>query len=88
MILHIHISEMQEDMRKLYLEDKVGHLSIDYAYNAIMGWDGNVEFKVFSFDKYFKVDNRYNTYNIYKNKTEILVEIIPTKELKIVKPIY
>jgi len=88
MILHIHISEIEEDMRKLYLEDKVGHLSIDYAYNSIMGWNGTAEIKVFSFDKYFKADNRYNTYNIYRNKTEILVEIIPIKELTITKPIY
>lgn len=66
-------------MRKLYLEDKVGHLSIDYAYNSIMGWVNNVEVKVFSFDDYFKSDNRYNTYNLYKNKTEIIVEMISTK---------
>jgi hypothetical protein len=79
MILHIHISELEEDMRKLYLENKVGHLSIDYAYNAIMGWDGTAEIKVFSFDNYFKSDNRYNTYNLYKNKTEIIVEIVSTK---------
>ena len=75
-------------MRKLYLEDKVGYLSIDYAYNSIMGWNGTAELTVFSFNKYFKTDNKYNTYNIYKNKTEILVEIIPTKELTITKPIY
>ena len=79
MIVHIHISELNEDMRKLYLEDKVGHLSIDYAYNSIMGWVNNVEVKVFSFDDYFKSDNRYNTYNLYKNKTEIIVEMISTK---------
>ena len=79
MIVHIHISELKEDIRKLYLEDKVGHLSIDYAYNSIMGWVNNVEVKVFSFDDYFKSDNRYNTYNIYKNKTEIIVEMISTK---------
>lgn len=79
MIVHIHISELNEDMRKLYLEDKVENLSIDYAYNSIMGWVNNVEVKVFSFDNYFKSDNRYNTYNLYKNKTEIIVEIISTK---------
>lgn len=79
MIVHIHISELNEDMRKLYLEDKVGHLSIDYAYNSIMGWVNNVEVKVFSFDNYFKSDNRYNTYTLYKNKTEIMVEMISTK---------
>ena len=66
-------------MRKLYLEDKVENLSIDYAYNSIMGWVNNVEVKVFSFDNYFKSDNRYNTYNLYKNKTEIIVDITSTK---------
>ena len=79
MIVHIHISELKEDIRKLYLEDKVENLSIDYAYNSIMGWVNNVEVKVFSFDDYFKSDNRYNTYNLYKNKTEIIVEMISTK---------
>jgi hypothetical protein len=66
-------------MRKLYLEDKVENLSIDYAYNSIMGWVNNVEVKVFSFDNYFKSDNRYNTYNLYKSKTEIIVDITSTK---------
>lgn len=82
MTLHINISELDEDMRKLYLEDKVTNLSIDYMYNAIMGWVGTVEVKLFSFDNFFKSDNRYNSYNLYKNKSEIVVEFISTRKNK------
>ena len=79
MTIHIHISDLEEDMRKLYLENKVTNLSIDYMYNSIMGWVGTAEVKVFSFDNFFKSDNRYNTYNLYKNETEIIIELISTK---------
>jgi hypothetical protein len=82
MILHIHISEMEPKVRSKFLGNEIKGLSIDYAYNAVMGYVDEKEIKVVDFSKYFKTDNRGNTYNIYRTLTEIIVEIIPTKKLE------
>jgi len=82
MILHIHISEMEPKVRSKFLGNEIRGLSIDYAYNAVMGYVDEKEVKVVDFSKYFKTDNRGNTYNIYRTLTEIIVEIIPTKKLE------
>ena len=82
MVLHIHISEMKPEIRKRFLKDEIKGLSIDYAYNAVMGYVDEKEVKVVDFSKYFKTDNRGNTYNLYRTLTEIVIEIIPTKKLE------
>jgi hypothetical protein len=82
MVLHIHISEMEPKVRSKFLGNEIKGLSIDYAYNAVMGYVDEKEVKVVDFSKYFKTDNRGNTYNIYRTLTEIIVEIIPTKKLE------
>lgn len=76
MTIHIPISDLSPKVRKLYLEDKlIGGLSIDYAPNAIVAWyDGNMV-EVFNFSHIMRMDNRYTGYRIYKNPTEIIIEI-------------
>jgi hypothetical protein len=76
MTIHIPISNLEPKVRKLYLEDKlIGGLGIDYAPNAIVSYyDGKI-IEVFNFSKIMQMDNRYTGYNIYKNPTEIVIEI-------------
>lgn len=88
MVLHIHISEMKPEIRKRFLENEIKGLSIDYAFNAVMGWIDEEEVKVVDFSNYFKVDNRGNTYNLYRTLTEIIIEIIPTKKTETYTTIY
>ena len=75
MTIHISISDLEPKVKQLYLEGKVQSLSIDYLPNSIMGWIDNEEIEVFNFSKVCKMDNRLTGYNLYKNKTEIIVEI-------------
>lgn len=88
MVLHIHISEMKPEMRKRFLENEIKGLSIDYAFNAVMGFIDDEEVKVVDFSNYFRVDNRGNTYNLYRTLTEIVIEIIPTKKIETYTTIY
>jgi hypothetical protein len=88
MVLHIHISEIKPDLRKRFLENEIKGLSIDYAFNAVMGHVNNEEVKVVDFSNYFRVDNRNNTYNLYRTLTEIIIEIIPTKKVELHTTIY
>ena len=75
MTIHIPISDLQPNIKNLYLEDKILGLGIDYMPNAIMGWVDGKEVEVFNFSKVCKMDNRWTSYTLYKNKTEIIIEI-------------
>lgn len=75
MIIHIPVSDLDPNVRKLYLENRIKHLGIDYAPNSIMGWCEEEEIEVFNFDRVCKLDNRWTGYEIYKNRTEIIIEI-------------
>ena len=75
MTVHISISDLEPKVKELYLENKIKSLVIDYQPNAIMGWVGDEEIEVFNFSKVCKMDNRWTGYNLYQNKTEIIVEI-------------
>lgn len=41
MTIHIPISELNKEIRTLYLEKKLKHLSIDYAPNSIVSFIDN-----------------------------------------------
>lgn len=76
MTIHIPISDLEPNVRKLYLEDRlVGGLSIDYSPNALVSWCDGKEITVFSFNKICKMDNRWTGYQVRENKTEIIIEI-------------
>lgn len=79
MTIHIPASALDLKTKKLYLEGKLRNLSIDYHPNSIMGWNGDEQVTVFSFDKICKLDNRFTSYNLYQNKTEIIIEIVGYK---------
>ena len=80
MTIHIPISDLEPNIRTLYLENNIFELSIDYQPNAIVGYFKNnglyEEVEVFNFSKVFKMDNRYSSYKIHKRKTELIIEII------------
>lgn len=76
MTIHIPISDLEPKVRNLYLEGKLSGLGIDYQPNAIMGWFGGDEIEVFNFSKICKMDNRWTSYTLHQNKTELIIEII------------
>lgn len=76
MTIHIPISDLHPNVRKLYLEEKlVGGLSIDYGPNTLTSWYDGKEVTLFNFTPICKMDNRWTSYEIYRNKTEIIIEI-------------
>ena len=75
MTIHIPILNLKPHIRKLYLENKIMSLGIDYAPNSVMGWVDGDEIEVFNFSKIFKLDNRWTGYELHRNKTEIVIEI-------------
>lgn len=76
MTIHIPITDLDLKIRKLYLEDKLKGFGIDYQPNSLMAWYDKEELEVFNFNKICKLDNRFTSYEIYLNKTEIILEIV------------
>jgi hypothetical protein len=75
MTIHIPVSELEPQAKKLYLEGKLTELGIDYQYNWVDAWDGEKDIVVFKFKKYFKADNKFCTYKIHQNKSELIIEM-------------
>lgn len=80
MTIHIPLDNLSPKIKKLYLEDKIKGLGFDYHPNAIIGYinskEGYKEIEVFNLSRICKLDNRFSSYNIFKNKTEIILEIV------------
>lgn len=75
MTIHIPISDLEPNVRKLYLENRITQLGIDYQPNSIMGWCDKEEIEVFNFSRVCKMDNRWTGYEVHESKTEIIIEI-------------
>jgi len=78
MTIHIPISSLDSKVKKLYLEEKLKSFGIDYQPNSLTAWYKE-EIEVFNFNKICKLDNRFTSYEIYLNKTEIILEIVGYK---------
>ena len=76
MTIHIPLVDLTEQIRKLYLEDKIKGMGIDYVPNAIMGWVDDREVEVFNFGKVCKMDNRWSGYELYCSPTGIVIDIV------------
>ena len=88
MTIHIPIAEIKKDVRKLYLEKKLTHLSIDYAPNHLTGSFDGKEVVVYDFTPILRLDNRFCSNNLYENNTEIVVELITNNTIESTHPIY
>ena len=76
MTLHIPFEDFNEDIKTSYLKEEIKSIGIDYEYNNICGYIGDKEVEIFSFNKYFKADNRYSSYELYLTPQCIVVEYI------------
>jgi hypothetical protein len=66
--------DMDEEIADMFLRDKFVSISIDYMYNAVMGWYNSKEYTVYDFSPIFQLDNRKHTYELYLQNDQILLE--------------
>lgn len=74
MLVTLHHSDFNQQIKKLFLENKLKHYSIDYETNNLLAWYEDVEYEVYNFTRVCRLDNRYVSYDIYIGPTEILLE--------------
>jgi len=75
MILEIFTYEFQPQIREMFHNGLLKSFSIDYMYNAVMAWSDGIEYKVVEFDKFFRLDNRFNTYELEVHTDKIVIDI-------------
>jgi hypothetical protein len=79
MTIIVSTEEFEEGMKELYDNGLLRNFSIDYATNAIHGWNNNQDCIVFKFKGYgFINDNRYNKYDLTNNEKGFILEIRKT----------
>lgn len=74
MVITIPFEEFNSDIKKAYANGEIKSISIDYQYNGIFGFIDQKEVEIFSFNRFFKADNRYNHYELYCGPTQIMLE--------------
>lgn len=75
MTLTIELYEFKPEIRELYQNNQLKSFSIDYAFNGVMAWSEGIEYKVVDFDKYFRLDNIFNTYELETYPSKIVIDI-------------
>lgn len=75
MRIEITTNEFNPEVREMYYNNELVSFSIDYMFNAVMAWCEGVEYKVVDFNKYFRLDNRYNTYELETFSDKIVIDI-------------
>lgn len=79
MTIIVSTEEFEEGMKELYDNNQLKHFSIDYATNAIHGWNNDQDCIIFKFKGYgFINDNRYNKYDLINDEKGFILEITKT----------
>ena len=66
--------DMDEEVSGLFLRDEFVSISIDYAFNAVMGWYEEKEYTIYDFSPICRLDNRKHSYELYLQNDEIILE--------------
>jgi hypothetical protein len=74
-VIIILSTDVEPDIADLILEHKLeGGYSIDYALNSLVSYYKGQEITIFTFNKYFVLDNRWSGYEIDDYGTKIVIK--------------
>lgn len=73
MTIIVHFNELEETVGRMLSHNEFESISIDYMFNAVMGWKNGEEIPIHDFTPYLRLDNRFNSYNleVINDKIEI-----------------
>ena len=82
MEIKIHVLELKEDIRYLYLDNKLFNFGIDYQTSTLTAEHKRhmlegVKYHprvVYDFSKFLKLDSRYSSHQVIKNTAEIVIK--------------
>jgi len=64
MTVEIYYHDMEEGIAQMFTSNEFVSISIDYMFNAVMGWKDGKEFTIFDFSPICRLDNRKHTYEL------------------------
>lgn len=76
MIITIPFEDFNSEIKQAYANGEIRAIGMEYQYNGLYGYIGNEEVEVYSFNKFFRADNRFNSYEIYCGPTQIMIEFV------------
>lgn len=76
MSITISYEELNPEIQESFLKGQIKNIGIDYQYNGIYGNIGDKEVCLFSFEKFFKADNRYSSYELIYDNLFILIKFV------------
>jgi hypothetical protein len=76
MVLTIPFEDFNPAIKQAYANGEIKSIGMEYQYNGLYGYLGKEEVCVFDFGRYFKIDNRWSSYEIYCGPTQIMVEFV------------
>jgi len=76
MILTIPFEDFNPVIKQAYSEGKVTGIGLEYQYNGVYGYIGKDEVCIFDFGKYFRIDNRWGSYEIFCGPSQIMIEFV------------
>ena len=76
MTVEIFYHDMEEDIAEMFSSNEFVSISIDYMFNAVMGWKDGKEFVIYDFSPICRLDNRKHTYELEWDCDKIVVDFI------------
>ena len=74
MTVEIYYHDMEEDIAQMFTSNEFVSISIDYMFNAVMGWKDEKEFTIFDFTPFCRLDNRFNSYELEWDCDKIVID--------------
>ena len=79
MNITIYHNELQDHIVDMLDNDEFESVSIDYMFNAIMGWKDGEEITIYDFTPILKLDNRFSDYELELNYGNITIDFITSQ---------
>ena len=74
MTVEIYYHDMEDSIAQMFTSNEFESISIDYMFNAVMGWKDGKEFTIFDFTPFCRLDNRFNSYELEWDCDKIVID--------------
>tara|TARA_R100000951_G_scaffold36373_1_gene31154 strand:- start:13050 stop:13286 length:237 start_codon:yes stop_codon:yes gene_type:complete len=78
MTVEIYYHDMEVDIAQMFTSNEFISISIDYMYNAVMGWKDGKELVIYDFGPICRLDNRRHTYELEWDSDKIVIDFEKT----------
>jgi hypothetical protein len=78
MTVEISYHDMEESIAEMFTSNEFVSISIDYMFNAVMGWKDGKEYNIYDFTPICRLDNRKSSYELEWDCDKIVIDFEKT----------